>query len=193
MPSTPTAQHASPLASILTTSTPAENGASGIVVSFDDEHAAHDLASLVSEQRSSQGGFPGPCAVLQRGGGSGVGGAIVAESDVEKAAAAGADGVVIQAAAAREVPIRFGKARVVAGGWADRHICASLKSLTTNLRVVWQELGALVRAAHLAGMEAVVEVSPHLTRWKDVFLKDKAIIWSWVHACRSCAPHTFCG
>ncbi|KAJ1492643.1 hypothetical protein T484DRAFT_1930813 [Baffinella frigidus] len=79
-----------------------ENGAVGIVVSFDDEHAAEDLASLVREQRLAKGCFPGPCAVLQRGGGSGLGGAIVAESDVEGAKAAGADGVVIQAAAARE-------------------------------------------------------------------------------------------
>ena len=162
-----------PLAGILTPSTPAENGALGIVVSFDDEHAADDLASLVREQRSSKGAFPGPCAVLQRGGGSGLGGAIVAESDVERAGAAGADGVVIQAAA-QEVPSPRspqGIGRGACGGWevgrsGGRPICASpnvsRRGLTTRLRVGWQELGALVRAAHLAGMEAIVEVSPHL-------------------------------
>lgn len=108
-------------------------------MSFDDEHAAEDLASLVREQRLAKGCFPGPCAVLQRGGGSGLGGAIVAESDVEGAKAAGADGVVIQAAAAREVrPPRVTQIiwRGAFGDWwldrsADGIMCTSL---TTNVR-----------------------------------------------------------
>jgi hypothetical protein len=91
--------------------TPA-NGAVAIVVCVDDaDDALADLACIAREQQSARGKFPGPCTVLQRGGGSGPGGHITSAAEVAAAKDAGAAGVVLHGGAAALLPALLAAAR----------------------------------------------------------------------------------